>query len=159
MKKDNQQLDRELHRIAITTIIYRDGKYLLLKRAPHKTVHPNRWTIPGGGLMIDDYINEPQSHGNAGWYGAVEKALTRELREEVGILVEDPQYFLDMTFIRPDNIPVLVLSYYAKYKDGEVKLDEDSTDFAWVSLEEAKNYDLIAGIYEELEMVDKIIKK
>lgn len=156
MPIDNQQLDRELHRIAITTIIHKDGKYLLLKRAPHKKVHPNKWTVPGGGLMIDDYINEPQTHGNAGWYGAVERALTRELREEVGVLVENPKYLLDLTFIRPDNIPVLVLSYYAKYVEGDVKLDEDSVEFAWVTLEEAKNYDLIAGIYDELEMVEKL---
>jgi 8-oxo-dGTP pyrophosphatase MutT (NUDIX family) len=157
--KDNQQLDRELHRIAITTIIHNDGKYLILKRAAHKTVHPNKWTVPGGGLMIDDYINEPQTHGNAGWYGAVEKALIRELREEVGIKVMDPKYLLDLTFIRPDNIPVLVLSYYAKYQEGEVKLDVDSSEYAWVTSKEAMNYDLIAGIYEELVMVDELLKK
>jgi len=51
MPTDNQQLDRELHRIAITTIIYnKDGKFLLTKRAPHKKVHPGKWTVPGGGL-------------------------------------------------------------------------------------------------------------
>ncbi len=32
------------------------------------------------------------------------------------------------------------------------------TDFEWVSLEEAKNYDLIEGIYEELEILDKKLK-
>jgi 8-oxo-dGTP diphosphatase len=160
MPIDNQQLDRELHRIAVTTIIYdKAGKFLVTKRAPHKKVHPNKWTVPGGGLSIDDYINTPQTHGNAGWYGAVEKALQREITEEVNIKIGEPKYLLDLTFIRPDNVPVLVLSYYAPYVSGQVKLDEDSTEYRWVTLSEAKELDLIAGIYEEIKDVDNLLKK
>jgi 8-oxo-dGTP pyrophosphatase MutT (NUDIX family) len=160
MPVDNQQLDRELHRIAITTIIYnKEGKFLVTKRAPHKKVHPGKWTVPGGGLSIDDYINRPETHGNAGWYGAVEVALQREIAEEVNVKIGDPKYLLNLTFIRPDKIPVLVLSYYASYISGQVKLDEDTVEFAWVSLAEAKKLDLISGIYEELEEVAKLITK
>ena len=151
--------DKELHRIAITCIIYNDqGKFLVTKRSPHKKVHPNKWTVPGGGLNTDDYINKPQTHGNAGWYGAVEKALLREVQEEVNIEIGKPKYLLDLTFIRPDGIPVLVLSYYAPYVSGEVKLDEDAVEYRWVSIEEAKDLDLIAGIYEELEEVYKLLR-
>ena len=32
------------------------------------------------------------------------------------------------------------------------------TDHAWVTIEEAKEYDLIEGIYEELEMLDNHLK-
>lgn len=152
-------MDKELHRIAITTIVYNDeGKFLITKRSMEKKAFPGKWTVPGGGLEVDDYINtEPTS--NKQWYNAVEKTLRRELAEEVNIEVEKPYYLLDLTFIRPDNIPVLVLSYYAKYLSGEVKLDKDSTEFAWVSIEEAKNYDLIDGIYDELVMVGDILSK
>jgi 8-oxo-dGTP pyrophosphatase MutT (NUDIX family) len=157
---DNQKLDRELHRIAITVIIYNsEGKFLVTKRAPHKKAHPNKWTVPGGGLSIDDYINTPQTnHVDSGWYGSVEKALAREISEEVNVKIGEAKYLLDLTFIRPDNIPVLVLSYYAPYISGEVKLDEDTVEYKWVTLLEAKKLDLISGIYEEIEMVDNIIK-
>jgi hypothetical protein len=38
----------------------------------------------------------------------------------------------------------------------EVKLQEGEADaYEWVTLEEAKNYDLLDGIYEELEMTEK----
>lgn len=151
--------DEELHRIAITCIIYNDeGKFLLVKRSPTKKVHPNKWTIPGGGLNTDDYTDKPMDHGQAGWYGAVEAALLREVKEEVNVEIGPAKYLLDLTFIRPDGIPVLVLSYYAPYVSGDVKLDEDAVEFVWASLEEAKKIDLIDGIYEELEMVDKLIK-
>jgi hypothetical protein len=35
---------------------------------------------------------------------------------------------------------------------GEVKLGEDQIDYAGVDLEEAKNYDLIDGVYDELKL-------
>jgi 8-oxo-dGTP pyrophosphatase MutT (NUDIX family) len=150
--------DKELHRVAITCIIYNEeGKYLVTKRSPTKKVHPNKWTVPGGGLSTDDYTAKPQTHGNAGWYGAVVDALVREVQEEVNVEIGKPEYLLDMTFIRPDGIPVLVLSYYAPYVSGEVKLDEDAVEYRWVTSEEAKDLDLIAGIYEEIVEVSKII--
>ncbi len=152
--------DKELHRIAITTIIYNaEGKYLVTKRSPTKKAHPNKWTVPGGGLSTDDYVGTPQTNGDAGWYGAVETALRREIREEVNLEIGEAKYLLDLTFIRPDGIPVLVLSYYAPYVSGEVKLDADAVEYRWVTLNEAEELDLIAGIYEELEMVEKMIVK
>lgn len=151
--------DKELHRIAITCIIYNaEGKYLVTKRSSHKKVHPDKWTVPGGGLSVDDYVDTPQTHGNAGWYGAVERALLREVKEEVNVSIGKPRYLLDLTFIRPDGIPVLVLSYYAPYVSGDVKLDEDAVEYRWVTLSEARDLDLISGIYEELEEVEKILK-
>ncbi len=63
-----------------------------------------------------------------------------------------------MALLRPDGIPVVVLSYYADYDGGKVKIDNESTNFAWVSAKEAKKYDLIEGIYEEIVMADKLIK-
>ena len=52
----------------------------------------------------------------------------------------------------------MVLSFYAPYDSGEVKLDEDSTDYKWVTADDAKNYDLIDGILEEIKMVEEILK-
>ena len=39
-----------------------------------------------------------------------------------------------------------------------MKLDDDAVDYAWVTYEEAREYDLIDGILAEIEMVDKILK-
>ena len=53
--------------------------------------------------------------------------------------------------------PSLVISCLADYVSGEVILKEDETDhYAWVSLEEAKEYDLIEGIYDELVMAEEL---
>jgi len=152
--------DRELHRIAITAIIYdNQGRYLITKRSPTKKAFPNKWTVPGGGLEVDDYINDTQTTASGQWYGALERTLRREVKEEVNVEIDKPLYLMDLTFIRPDNIPVLVLSYYAKYISGEVKLDDDAVDYKWATLAEAKELDMIDGIWEEIELVDKILKR
>ncbi len=151
--------DKELHRIAITAIIYKeDGTFLITKRSPDKKAFPNKWTVPGGGLSVDDYINTPPTHDNNQWYRSLEKTLRREIKEEVNLEIGTPDYLLDITLIRPDNIPVLVLSFIAPYVSGEVILDKDSVEFAWVSYEEARSYDLISGIIEEIELADKRLK-
>lgn len=147
----------ELHRVVATAIIYKDGKYLIVQRNPNKKVFPGRWTVPGGGLEVTDYINTPKTTPDA-WYYAVENSLIREIKEEVGLDVEKPNFLLDLVFIRPDNIPVVTLSYYCDWKSGEVKLNDENVDYKWVTLEEAKNYDLIEGILEEIEMVNQILK-
>ncbi len=151
-------MDKELHRVSITTIVYNDdGKYLITRRSPAKKAFPGKWTVPGGGLTTDDYTNSEPTTSAGQWYNTVEKTLRRELLEEVNIEVGKPEYLLDLTFIRPDNVPVLVLSYFAKYVSGDVKHDEDTVDHAWVSVEEAKDYDLIDGIYDEIVDVEKIL--
>ena len=66
---------------------------------------------------------------------AVETTLRREIKEEVGVEVTDIQYLLDLAFIRPDGIPAIVLSFYCKYVSGDVVLDEDATEYAWICFE------------------------
>ena len=149
--------DKELHRISSTAIIYKDGKYLLLRRSLEKKAFPGKWTVPGGGLEVDDYINTPKTTGDH-WYFAAENSLRREIKEESNLEVGKIKYLLDIAFIRPDGIPIIILSFYCPYKSGEVKLDEDSIDYAWVTYEEAKNYDMVEGLLEEIEMVEKILK-
>ncbi len=157
--------DRELHRIVTTTLVYRkrdvgsDFEYLITKRAMHKKVKPGKWTIPGGGLTVDDYINTPSTtSGDESWYGVLGQTIKRETKEEVGLEVGKPEFLVDITIIRPNGTPALILSYFAPYLSGEVVLDEDATEFAWVTLEEAKNYDLIDGIWDEIRDTEEILK-
>lgn len=55
--------DKELHRIAMTAIIYdSDRKYLITKRSMHKKHFPGKWTVPGGGLSVDEILKK-RNHG------------------------------------------------------------------------------------------------
>lgn len=149
--------DKELHRITSTAIIYKDGKYLLLRRSLDKKAFPGKWTVPGGGLETDDYINTPKTTKDH-WYFAIGNSLRREIKEECNLEVGKIKYLLDIAFIKPDGTPAIILSFYCPYNSGEIKLDEDNIDYTWVSCEEAKKYDMIDGLLEEIEMIDKILK-
>lgn len=152
--------NKKLHYVVATAIIVKDNNYLILKRSEREIAFPGRWTVPGGKLERSDYENKPPTKkGDMNWYGVIEDLIKREVKEETNLEVNGIKYLIDMTFIRPDNIPVVVLSYYCNYLSGEVKISKDFTDFRWVSIEEAKKYDLIEGIYEELEIVEDIMNK
>ena len=150
--------NKELHRVTSTAIIYKNKKYLLVQRSFEKKAFPGKWTVPGGGLEVSDYINLPKTTSQH-WYFAVENSLRREIKEEVNLEVGKINYLCSITFIRPDGIPVLILSYYAPYKSGKVKLNKENINYAWVTFEEAKKYDLVEGLIDEIKMVDKILRK
>ena len=123
---------------AVDVLIVHKNKVLLRKHDKYKI-----WLAVGGHIELDEDPNQ---------------AAIREVKEEVNLEIEKPEYLLDLTFVTPDGTPVLVLSYFAKYESGEVILDEDSTEYAWVTLAESRTYDLIGGIVEELEMVHRILE-
>jgi 8-oxo-dGTP pyrophosphatase MutT (NUDIX family) len=147
--------DNLLHEVAITAIIVNRRKYLITKRSLTKKRFPGKWTVPGGKLETKDYINLPKDTENY-WYNVLEKVLRREVKEEVGVEIKNIEYVTSLATIHTDGNPSLVISCIADYVSGQVKLQKEETDdFAWVNLKEAKKYDLIDGIYDELVMADK----
>jgi 8-oxo-dGTP pyrophosphatase MutT (NUDIX family) len=151
--------DPRLHFVAVTCIIEKDGKFLIAKRAANEKVFPNKWTVPGGKFVYSEYKDLPRtSENHPQWYNVVEFVCRKEVREEVGLEIEKPSYVTDLVFVRPDGYPVVTLSFWAKYKSGEVKLNHEMSEFAWVTAEEANAYDLIDGIPEEIGEVERILE-
>ena len=147
---DNQYL----HEVAITAIIIKDNKFLIIKRSASKRRFPNKWTVPGGKLETKNYINLPKDT-EFYWYNVLEKVLRREVKEEVGLEIKNIEYVTSLATVHADSNPSLVISCVADYQSGNVSLQlEEASDFAWVSLDESKKYDLLDGIYDELVMVD-----
>jgi len=150
--------DPRLHIIAVTGIVEKNGKYLILKRSEREVTYPGFWTVPGGKLVRHEYENLALTENTDAWYDIVSRTLEKEIMEEAGLEIEGIKYLTDMVFIRPDNIPALVLSYYCRHKAGNVALGKDMVDYAWIMPEEGKNYQIIPGILDEIIMVDKILK-
>src|SRR6056297_3413609 len=149
-----------MHYVVVTGVLVNgEGKYLLVKRADWEKAFPGKWTVPGGKLEVLDYVlkeKETKSH----WYNVLGDLLKKEVFEEVGLEIKDESvgYITSMVYIRSDKIPCLIISLYAELvEEKNIQLCSALKDYAWVSLEEAKNYNLIEGIYSELEILDKII--
>lgn len=150
----------QLHYAVVTGILVDgDGKYLIAKRSEKEKAFPGKWTVPGGKLEVLDYILRKKDTSEH-WYGVFEDVLRREVKEEVDLKIFDIGYVTNMVYLRSDGIPCVIVSLYAKVfgSASEVNLCDALTDYKWVTLEEARGYDLIEGIYEELEILDKKLK-
>ena len=146
--------ESKAHYISVTAIVIKDGKYLIAKRSMEEKAFPGLWTVPGGKIEVDDYKSLPKDTGSH-WYNVFENALRREVMEEVGIEIGNIRYLTSLAFFRPDGIPTIVVSFFADYSDGDVVLNDELSEFVWVTLEEAREYEFIEGIFEELEMLDR----
>lgn len=144
-----------LHEVAITAIIVKDGKYLITRRSQNKRRFPGMWTVPGGKMETSDYLQLPKDTEHY-WYNVLERTLRREVKEEVGIDISNIEYVTSLATVHNDGSPSLVISCVADYVSGEINLQKEESDqFAWVNLEEAKKYQLIDGIYDELVMTEQ----
>lgn len=144
--------------VVITAIVVKEGRYLLERRAPPKKRFPGKWSVPGGRFAVADFTSLPKDTEHY-WYNVLERALKREVKEEVGIEIENVRYLTSLARVHEDGTPSLVISCIADYAGGEIRLQpEELDDAAWVSLDEAEGYDLIDGIYDELAMAERILK-
>ncbi len=151
------ETNQYLHEVVVTAIVVKADKFLILKRADTKKRFPGKWTVPGGRLETSDYTSRPKDTAEY-WYNVLERdTLPREVQEEAGLSIQNVRYVTSLATVHEDGAASLVISCLADYDSGEVKLQpEECSDFAWVSLNEAKSYDLIDGIYDELAMADQV---
>lgn len=147
----------QAHYLVVTGILVKNGKYLIAKRASWEKAFPNKWTVPGGKLEVLDYVLRKKDTSEH-WYNVFEILLKREVKEEVGLEIKNIGYVTSMVYIRSDNIPTIIVSLFAEPLDDNIILDKSLTEYAWVDLEEAREYDLIEGIYHELEILDNYLK-
>jgi len=162
---ENAKQNKLFYFVAGVTV-YRDSdkRCLILKRDEREKVHPGRYGVPGGKLEWRDLpINAPtRINGDVlDFQNAIDDLLKREVREEAGIEIEDGLIYLhSMAFVRPDETPVILIKFAAKYKNGDVVLEEGGfTDYEWVNAEEVKKYECIDGICEEVAETIKLFSK
>ncbi|MBU1259960.1 NUDIX domain-containing protein [Patescibacteria group bacterium] len=152
-------MKEKTHYVSVTGIVRRNGKYLICKRSPEEKAFPNKWCVPGGKIEQSDFINAPNDT-SVYWLDIFEKTVEKEIKEETNLEIKNIGYVSNLIFIRPNGFSTIIVSLYADYAEGEVKLAEDElTEHAWVTLEEAKNYDLLDNLYEQIEKVDLLIKR
>jgi len=155
--------ENKLFYFVANVIIFResDGRCLILKRSETEKVHPGKYCVPGGKLEWNqlDIAKPTRLNGDVlDFEDAVEELLIREAKEEAGVEIEkNLRYINSVAFVRPDEIPVVLIKFAAQYKSGEVKIEKGAfTDFAWVNADEIKNYECIKGIPEEVAKTIKL---
>src|SRR3989344_2592515 len=153
---DNAKKDKLFYFVA-SAVVYRDSdkRCLILRRDMREKVHPGKYGVPGGKLEWEQLnIEKPtRINGNVlDFENAVEELLIRETREEAGIeIYPDFTYINSVAFIRPDEIPVILVKFATRYKSGEVRPEPGAFDaYEWVNEIEVMQYSCIDGVHEEV---------
>jgi len=147
----------ELFKVIVTAIIVKEGRFLIAKRSEKEEKFPGRWTVPGGKLHVKDYAKGKKSTPHY-WYNVLEKTLSREVFEEVGVRIKNVRYVTSLADKPTGKDPSIVLSMMADWVQGKGRVSKEITEFAWANLKEVEKYDLIEGIYEELEQTQLLLK-
>jgi 8-oxo-dGTP pyrophosphatase MutT (NUDIX family) len=136
--------------VAVTAIIRKGDKFLITKRTATKKKWPNKWTVPGGKVEVADFLGTPTPINNQ-WYHVLENAVEREVKEETGIHICNLKYLASIAV--PDTIIISFTADLDGSGEQEPKLQlEECDEYAWVTKEEAANYDLIDGILDEIKI-------
>ena len=99
---------------AIIVMVERGRKKILLARSPH---FPTKMYSVLAGFV------EPGE--------TIEECVAREIKEEVGITVENIRYFASQPWPFPNS---LMLGFTAEYAEGEIKVDGvEIAEAAWFS--------------------------
>jgi 8-oxo-dGTP diphosphatase len=103
------------------------GRVLILRRAPDST-DGGRWCLPGGKIDYGD---------------TVEQAAIRELQEETSLRATNLRFlfYQDSLPSAPGRMHCLNL-YLECSVEGEVVLNEESVEAAWISREDVPHYEL-----------------
>ena len=117
------ELKEKAHYVSVTGIIRKDNKYLICKRSPNEKAFPNKWCVPGGKIEKKDFETTPKDTSDH-WFDIFEKTLVKEIAEETNLKIKNIGYVSNLVFIRPNGFSTIIVSLFADYDSGEVKLSE-----------------------------------
>lgn len=123
-------------------VIKKNNHYLLTKRQSPKKEW-NKWQFPGGELKFNE---------------SLEKALTRELKEELGVEVKIVKFIPKVFEIRreKDNFHGLFFVFLCNLLNNSQKivLNSEASEFGWFAKEEILNLDSLQGTKEIINFIE-----
>lgn len=128
---------KEMYEVATAVPFSQEkGKFLLLKRAKDRDLHPGKWDFPSG------HIQKKESPRNA---------ALRELEEETGLkgtLLKSGKPFTTET---EDGL-YRVHPFLVKI-DGQPEISREHEKYDWIRPEELEKYDTVKDLRKELKQV------
>jgi 8-oxo-dGTP diphosphatase len=129
--------------LAVSAVIFREGKLLLLKRA--KSPGRGFWSLPGGRVEFGESLHV---------------ALAREVDEEAGLKI-DIVALAGWREVLPSTGGggghYLIMSFAARWLANEPRLNEEHDDFKWVEPGQFGDLKLTGGLGEVVEAARRLI--
>lgn len=142
-------MDNLLYILNVEAAIYKNDKWLIIKRSEKEEHAPGLLAMVGG--KVETRIAEND---------VLEETLIREIMEEVGIHISKTVYYVESkSFILDKGQIVIDIVFLCKYKSGEPKCmsADEVSDIYWMSSKEIL-MDKSAPIWlkESIEKAEKI---
>src|SRR5689334_5818548 len=128
--------------LAVSAVIFRDGKVLLVRRA--RSPGKGFWSLPGGRVEFGESLHT---------------ALTREVDEEAGLEI-DIVALAGWREVLPGaggGGHYLIMSFAARWKANEPRLNEEHDDFKWVEPGRFGDLKLTGGLPEVVEAARRLV--
>jgi len=119
----------------------KNNSEVLLARRKGENDYDGIYSFVGGKMEVTD--------------GSLLEGLKREKDEEIGenIRIKIWPVFSSMNFfVKKDGTNMVLPHYYARYESGEVKLNEEYSDYQWVGLDELSSFG------PKIETIDSVVK-
>jgi ADP-ribose pyrophosphatase YjhB (NUDIX family) len=116
--------------VGVGAVIIKDGRLLLEKRK--NDPGRGKWSIPGGLVELGE---------------SLEQTVLREVKEETGLEVEQPEHIDVVDNIDRDEsgrvrYHFVILDYYVRVRGGSANAASDAEELRWVALDLVETYDL-----------------
>lgn len=125
--------------VGMGAAVERDGKFLVLKRSEEKDFAPNAWEV------ITGRVEEEESPRDG---------ILREISEETGLSAEIVMPIDTGFFYRGGKeFPMVFVSYWCRYTEGDVSLSWEHDQFKWATIEEIMEEPTMNHFYKMFERI------
>ena len=132
-------------RPAVRAIIENNqNRVLILKRA-NSRYGVDSWCLPGGKVDFNE---------------TVEEAVTKEIREETGLNCLSAQFLFYHDCLPTPDLPTHYINLYFKCTvEGDIRLNQESSDYHWLAASELSQYEIVFRNDEALKEFWKIHRR
>lgn len=144
--------------VSVIIVLRCENKFLLVQRNDNDDIFPGKWQNLGGKIEQEE---------------TVEKAIRREIKEEIGLKVDKYPIFLQSYSWKKDsNSPtrlglIFLVNLVRRIKNYKIKLDKELENSGWFTLEQINNMnnddmligkDSSTGTFGQLSQVPKVLR-
>ena len=117
-------------------ILYKNKILICQRKEEHD--HPLKWEFPGGKTFVDE---------------STENALTREIKEELKINIQEYKFLYDYIFEYKSLNKKIHLYFYLITKFDNDIINTIHEQLKWIEIQELSNYDFLEGDYEIIQKI------